>query len=129
MTDLGARVCGSNSARARWIDLRESDESWMCEQSLAAPRGHYRKLLGDGVRAALALGAHLAWRGGRISEHDALIGRRIAHVLAGGAPHPTVVSEQRLLDLEREAFLSLCGEPLTQQRIAYTLKTGKTLRN
>lgn len=104
--------------------------------ALALARGGYRPPLragvpvgGDGVRAALALGAHLAWRGGRISEHDALIGRRIAHVLAGGAPHPTVVSEQRLLDLEREAFLSLCGEPLTQQRIAYTLKTGKTLRN
>lgn len=105
--------------------------------ALALARGGYRPPLrsgvpvgGDGVRAALALGAHLAWRGGRISEHDALIGRRIAHVLAGGAaPHPTVVSEQHLLDLEREAFLSLCGEPLTQQRIAYTLKTGKTLRN
>ena len=85
---------------------------------------------GDGVRASLELGVHLALRGGWISDHDALIGRKLAHILAGGAiPHATTVSEQYLLDLEREAFLSLCGEPLTQQRIAHTLKTGKTLRN
>ena len=82
------------------------------------------------MRAALELGVHLALRGGWISEHDALIGRKLAHVLAGGAvPHAAAVSEQYLLDLEREAFLSLCGEPRTQQRIAHTLKTGKTLRN
>lgn len=85
---------------------------------------------GDDVRAALELGVHLALRGGWISEHDALIGRKLAHILAGGAiPHATTVSAQYLLDLEREAFLSLCGEPRTQQRIAHTLKTGKTLRN
>ena len=73
---------------------------------------------------------HLAQRGGWISDHDALIGRKLAHILSGGAiPHATTVSEQYLLDLEREAFLSLCGEPRTQQRIAHTLKTGKTLRN
>jgi 3-hydroxyacyl-CoA dehydrogenase len=85
---------------------------------------------GDGVLAALNLGIHLAWRGGRISDHDALIGRKLAWILAGGSlPHGTMVSEAYLLDLEREAFLSLCGEPKTQARIQYTLKTGKTLRN
>ena len=85
---------------------------------------------GEGVRAALELGVHLAARGGWISGHDALIGRKLAHILAGGAlPHGATVPEQYLLDLEREAFLSLCGEPRTQQRIAHTLKTGKTLRN
>ena len=85
---------------------------------------------GEGVRAALELGLHLAWRGGRISDHDLLIGRTLARILAGGdVPHATVVSEQYLLDLERETFLSLCGEPKTQERMAYTLKTGKTLRN
>ena len=73
---------------------------------------------------------HLAWRGGRISDHDALIGRKLAHILAGGAlPHPAAVSEQHLLDLEREAFVSLCGEARTRERMAHTLKTGKTLRN
>ena len=51
-------------------------------------------------------------------------------MLAGGAlPHETTVSEQHLLDLEREAFLSLCGERKTLERIQHTLKTGKTLRN
>ena len=94
------------------------------------PPQHAIPVGGDGVRATLELGVHLALRGGWISDHDALIGRKLAHILAGGAiPHATTVSEQYLLDLEREAFLSLCGEPRTQQRIAHTLKTGKTLRN
>ena len=85
---------------------------------------------GSGLLAALKLGIHLAWRGGRISDHDAVIGRKLAWVLAGGdAPHATSLSERQLLDLEREAFLSLCGERKTQERIAHTLKTGKPLRN
>ena len=85
---------------------------------------------GAGIYAALSLGVHLAHRAGRISDHDALIGRKIARVLAGGdSPHATSLSEQQLLDLEREAFLSLCGEAKTLERIAYTLRTGKTLRN
>jgi 3-hydroxyacyl-CoA dehydrogenase len=85
---------------------------------------------GDAVRATLDLGVHLAWRGGRISDHDALIGRKLAWILTGGGlPHAGTVSEDQLLDLEREAFLSLCGERKTLERIQYTLKTGKTLRN
>jgi 3-hydroxyacyl-CoA dehydrogenase len=85
---------------------------------------------GDGVRAALDLGVHLAWRAGRITDHDAVVGRALASVLAGGAlPHQTLVSEQYLLDLEREAFLRLCGERKTLERIQHTLKTGKPLRN
>jgi 3-hydroxyacyl-CoA dehydrogenase len=85
---------------------------------------------GAGLLAALKLGVHLAWRAGRISDHDALIGRKLAWILAGGnAPHETTMSEQQLLDLEREAFLSLCGERPTQERIAHTLRTGKPLRN
>ena len=85
---------------------------------------------GQSVLAALKLGVHLAWRAGRISDHDALIGRKLAWILAGGnAQAATTLSEQQVLDLEREAFLSLCGERKTQERIAHTLKTGKTLRN
>ena len=85
---------------------------------------------GDTVAAPLKLGVHLAHRAGRISDHDALIGRKLAYVLAGGnLPSPAVVSEQYVLDLEREAFLSLCGEVRTLERIAHTLKTGKPLRN
>ena len=85
---------------------------------------------GEGVFATLKLGVHLAWRAGRISDHDAAIGRKLAWILAGGnLTHPGTVTEQQLLDLEREAFLSLCGERKTLERIAHTLKTGKTLRN
>jgi 3-hydroxyacyl-CoA dehydrogenase len=85
---------------------------------------------GSSVFAALKLGVHLAWRAGRISDHDALIGRKLAWILAGGdVAGTTTMSEQQLLDLERTAFLSLCGERKTQERIAHTLKTGKTLRN
>ena len=85
---------------------------------------------GEAVPAALKLGVHLAWRAGRISDHDALIGRKLAHILGGGAlPHATTVSEQYLLDLEREAFLSLLRRAKTLERIQHTLKTGKPLRN
>jgi 3-hydroxyacyl-CoA dehydrogenase len=85
---------------------------------------------GENLLATLSLGVHLARRGDRISDHDALIGRKLAWILSGGSlPHRTTVSEQYVLDLEREAFISLCGEPKTLERIGYTLKTGKTLRN
>jgi 3-hydroxyacyl-CoA dehydrogenase len=85
---------------------------------------------GETVFAPLKLGIHLAWRAGRISDHDALIGRKLATIMAGGTlPHPSTVTEQELLDLEREAFLSLVGERKTQERIQHTLKTGKPLRN
>ncbi len=85
---------------------------------------------GESLAAALKLGVHLAWRAGRASDHDALIGRKLADIFAGGGvPHPTMVSEQYLLDLEREAFMSLLGERKTLERIQHTLKTGKPLRN
>ncbi|MCA1629267.1 MAG: 3-hydroxyacyl-CoA dehydrogenase/enoyl-CoA hydratase family protein [Acidobacteria bacterium] len=76
------------------------------------------------------LGIHQTLRAGFISEHDALVGEKLARILTGGdLNHPTRVSEQYLLDLEREAFLSLCGTRKTQERMAHTLKTGKPLRN
>ena len=85
---------------------------------------------GPDAFAMLSLGVHLAHRAGRLSDHDALIGRLIARVLSGGSvPHRTTVTEQQLLDLEREGFLTLCGEQKTLERMSYTLKTGKTLRN
>jgi 3-hydroxyacyl-CoA dehydrogenase len=85
---------------------------------------------GESVLAALKLGIHLAWRGGRISDHDSVVGRALANVLAGGPlPHQTTIGEEYLLDLEREAFLRLCGERKTLERIQHTLKTGKPLRN
>ena len=96
----------------------------------AAARRMAIRVGGESQRAALDLGIHLALRGGRISDHDALIARKIARIMTGGdLPHPTEVSEQYLLDLEREAFVSLCGERATLERIRHMLKTGKTLRN
>jgi 3-hydroxyacyl-CoA dehydrogenase len=87
-------------------------------------------LPGESALASLKLAVHMMREGQFISDHDATIGRHIAHILCGGAvPAGTRASEQYLLDLEREAFLSLCGETKTQERIAFTLKTGKPLRN
>ena len=86
--------------------------------------------LGNPALATLKLGVHLMKRAGYISDHDALIGEKLARILTGGdLNHETRVSEQYLLDLEREAFLSLIGTRPTQDRIAHMLKTGKPLRN
>jgi 3-hydroxyacyl-CoA dehydrogenase len=86
--------------------------------------------LGNSALATLKLGIHQMKRGGYISDHDALIGEKLARILTGGdLNHETRVSEQYLLDLEREAFLSLAGERKTQERLAAMLKTGKPLRN
>lgn len=88
------------------------------------------KVLGESFLAAAKLAIHMLQRGGYASEHDAVVGRKLAHILAGGAlSAPQMVSEQYVLDLEREAFVSLLGEKKTLERIAFTLKTGKPLRN
>ncbi|HEX8476314.1 MAG TPA: 3-hydroxyacyl-CoA dehydrogenase/enoyl-CoA hydratase family protein [Pyrinomonadaceae bacterium] len=88
------------------------------------------RALGLPSLATLRLGIHQMKRGGFISDYDALIGEKLARIMTGGdLNHPTQVSEQYLLDLEREAFLSLCGQRQTQERIAHMLKTGKPLRN
>jgi 3-hydroxyacyl-CoA dehydrogenase len=85
---------------------------------------------GTSALAAMQTGAFLMGEAGYASEHDQKVARWAAYILAGGRVTPgTLVSEQYILDLEREAFLSLCGEPKTQERIAFTLKTGKPLRN
>src|SRR6202012_2052310 len=86
--------------------------------------------LGEEFLAGAKLAIHMLVRGEFASEHDAVVGRKLAYILAGGGiTAPQMVSEQYVLDLEREAFVSLCGERKTQERIAHTLKTGKPLRN
>lgn len=85
---------------------------------------------GISVLATLKLGVYLMREGEFISDHDVKVANHIARILAAGEVSTgSPVSEEYLLDLEREAFLSLCGEPKTADRIGYTLKTGKPLRN
>ncbi|WP_219839159.1 3-hydroxyacyl-CoA dehydrogenase/enoyl-CoA hydratase family protein [Paenibacillus sp. R14(2021)] len=103
----------------------------MDREGYTAPQAEQRiRVAGREGRAVLQLAVEAMRLGGQASEHDVRIGRKLAHVLAGGdAPPGAEVSEQYLLDLEREAFLSLCGEPLTQARMRQMLTTGKPLRN
>ena len=85
---------------------------------------------GDAGYALLKMGLYLAHEGGYISEYDVVVGEKLAYVLSGGRKvGQATVSEQYLLDLEREAFLSLCGQAKTQERMQYMLKNGKPLRN
>jgi 3-hydroxyacyl-CoA dehydrogenase len=88
------------------------------------------KVMGEKGFALLQMGLFYMREGGYISEHDEKVAKKVAHVMTGGnLPDGTEVTEQYILDLEREAFISLCGEPKTQERMQYTLKTGKPLRN
>ncbi|MCA9709196.1 MAG: enoyl-CoA hydratase/isomerase family protein [Myxococcales bacterium] len=88
------------------------------------------RVIGANQGANFFMGALQFEWGGYASEHDRLVGEKIAHVLTGGMrPVPGTLVAQDLLDLEREAFISLCGTQKTRDRIAYTLKTGKPLRN
>lgn len=98
----------------------------------SAMRGEEAKVAvaGEDGAAVLKLGARAMLEGGYISDHDFLIASKLANALTGGrVPAGTVVTERYLLDLEREAFLSLCGEPKTQARMQHMLLTGKPLRN
>jgi 3-hydroxyacyl-CoA dehydrogenase len=88
------------------------------------------RVLGEEFLAGAKLAIHMLVRGEFATEYDGVVGRKLAYVLAGGSVTTAqIVSEQYVLDLEREAFVSLCGERKTQERIAHTLKTGKPLRN
>lgn len=94
------------------------------------PQPGKARVVGRDGRAVLQMGAIDMRRGGYISDHDLLIAKKLAHILTGGdVPAGTVVSEEHLLDLEREAFLSLLGETKTQQRMQHMLAKGKPLRN
>jgi 3-hydroxyacyl-CoA dehydrogenase len=85
---------------------------------------------GEAGYALLKLGLYMAREGGYITEYDTVVGEKLAYVLSGGrAAGRPAVSEQFLLDLEREAFLSLCGQAKTQERMEHMLKSGKPLRN
>jgi len=89
------------------------------------------RVLGQAAFVKMKLGLHLMRRAEYISDYDVVIGTQLAKILSGGGEFtsPQLVSEQYLLDLEREAFLSLCGQKKTSERIQYMLKKGKPLRN
>ena len=110
-------------AKTRALELvRSGYEPPMMRTDLPAP--------GENILGTLKMGVYLMRQGDYISDHEVKIGNKVAEVLCGGNVTPgTPVSEQYILDLEREGFKSLCGEKKTQERIQFTLKTGKTLRN
>jgi 3-hydroxyacyl-CoA dehydrogenase len=112
-----------SDAKARALELvRAGYEPPVPRTDIPAP--------GENLLAALKMGVHLMRQGDFITEYEVKLGGKIAEVLCGGNITPgTSISEQYVLDLEREGFKSLCGEKKTQERIQYTLKTGKTLRN
>ena len=88
------------------------------------------KVMGRQGLGAMLAGIHGMWRGGYATDHDALVARKLAYVMCGGdLSEQSLVSEQYLLDLEREAFLSLCGEKKTLERIQSVLKSGRPIRN
>jgi 3-hydroxyacyl-CoA dehydrogenase len=110
-------------AKAEALSLaRAAYSAPLAKADIAAP--------GSSVLATLKLGVYFMHEGEFISDHDVKVANHLAHTLAGGnVTSGTPISEDYLLDLERESFLSLCGEPKTVERIGYTLKTGKPLRN
>ncbi len=112
-----------SDAKARALELaRAGYEPPVPRTDIPAP--------GENLLAALKMGVHLMRQGDFITDYEVKLGAKIAEVLCGGNVTPgTPVSEQYILDLEREGFKSLCGEKKTQERIQFTLKTGKTLRN
>ncbi|HXM67628.1 MAG TPA: 3-hydroxyacyl-CoA dehydrogenase NAD-binding domain-containing protein [Candidatus Acidoferrum sp.] len=112
-----------SDAKARALELvRTGYEPPVPRTDIPAP--------GESLLATLKMGVHLMRQGDFITDYEVKLGAKIAEVLCGGNVTPGMpVSEQYILDLEREGFKSLCGEKKTQERIQYTLKTGKTLRN
>jgi 3-hydroxyacyl-CoA dehydrogenase len=88
------------------------------------------KVLGRSALGALYAGINGMWRANYATDHDVVVAKKLAYVMCGGdLSEPTLVTEQYLLDLEREAFLSLCGERKTLERIQSVLKGGKPVRN
>ncbi|MBI4280268.1 MAG: 3-hydroxyacyl-CoA dehydrogenase/enoyl-CoA hydratase family protein, partial [Armatimonadetes bacterium] len=102
----------------------------LLEDGYAPPAPRRVRVVGERGRAALEAAMYNLRVGGHITEYDEHVGRRLAYVMTGGpAPEDAQVSEAHLLDLEREAFLSLLGEPRTQARMEHLLETGRPLRN
>jgi 3-hydroxyacyl-CoA dehydrogenase len=116
--------------RAQLLAEAKREARHLAESAYAPPRPEPIYAAGRDALAALRIGIHLFREGRYITEYDTVVGEAFARVLCGGdLSGPAWVSEQYILDLEREAFLSLCGEERSQQRIWHILQTGKPLRN
>ena len=144
---IGYAKVSSSAAEARDLGLlREQDEISMNPEHLVADAKaqalalapHYVpgvprqdvKVGGEADYALLKMGLYMAREGQYITDYDSVVGEKLAYVLSGGRlTGEQQVTEQYLLDLEREAFLSLCGNKKTHERISGMLKTGKPVRN
>ncbi len=145
---IGMARISTSGEDARRLGFLRADDSYSLnrdrlladakQEALSLVRGGYRPphppkeipVFGEPVFSALKLGLFMMRRAEYISEYDVVVGTKLAGILSGGLlTGKRAVSEGYLLDLEREAFLSLCGEPRTEARILHMLKTGKPLRN
>ncbi|HVS98469.1 MAG TPA: 3-hydroxyacyl-CoA dehydrogenase/enoyl-CoA hydratase family protein [Puia sp.] len=116
---------GRRISEAKRSVIELSDDGY----TMPIPRKDVR-VLGRSALGALYAGINGMWRGQYATDHDVVVAKKLAFVMCGGdLSEPTLVSEQYLLDLEREAFLSLCGEKKTLERIQSVLKTGRPIRN
>ncbi|MCR4404005.1 MAG: 3-hydroxyacyl-CoA dehydrogenase/enoyl-CoA hydratase family protein [Candidatus Acetothermia bacterium] len=121
---------GITMNRDRLLADAKAEVLKMHQLGFMPPQTRKIKVLGRNGYGALLMGIKNYEWGNYITEHEALMARKLARVMTGGdLPEGAEVSEQHLLDLEREAFLSLCGTTKTQERIQHFLSTGKTLRN
>ena len=145
---IGMGKISTSGEDARRLGFLRADDSYSLnrdrlladakQEALALVRGGYQPshppkeipVFGEPVFSALKLGLFMMRRAEYISEYDVVVGTKLAGILSGGLlSGKRAVSEGYLLDLEREAFLSLCGDPRTGARILHMLKTGKPLRN
>jgi 3-hydroxyacyl-CoA dehydrogenase len=119
------------------ISLNRDQQIWDAKQVVLGLAKYYKKprpalipVMGENFRGMAEAILYNMRQGNFISDYDLHVARKVAHILSGGdCAEGTLVTEQEILDLEREAFLSLCGEKKTQDRIMHTLNTGKPLRN
>ena len=119
------------------ISLNRDQQIWDAKQVVLGLAKYYKKprpalipVMGENFRGMAEAILYNMRQGNFISDYDLHVARKVAHILSGGdCAEGTLVTEQEILDLEREAFLSLCGEKKTQDRIMHTLSTGKPLRN
>jgi 3-hydroxyacyl-CoA dehydrogenase len=119
------------------ISLSRDQQIWDAKQAVLGLSRFYKKpapvmipVMGENFRGMCHAVVYNMRHGSFISDYDAQIAGKLAHILSGGdCPEGTLVTEQEILNLEREAFLSLCGEQKTQDRIMHMLNTGKPLRN